>query len=759
MPSSGAHSNLSTHKGKPLSSDQIFVDKLVHLCIENKCFNSLNTISKCLLDRAWPFSIHLRKSPPALILNLGFSDIPNLLVISKDPRNGKLQCIIFDSNLSPNYSVSYMDNRRVVSSTIQKYLDDLAKGLFDHMGYSAEFLTQFRAQYRIWHFEQQVVDMNMNVRSKLPLLNEDALPNITFNAKEKEKDSKVSSFYFRIFIKLQTPHHYLMLSVCPDTSSPHPGHLNESIFLLVTQDAQHSFYDNPFTRGNKNKLDSIEIGTTEEKDKSKLREKSLPCSVTSFLTISNIFHLMSDFVESTSYESLTLAPLQKRRMQSYGAQFVYCKKNEFISSSKLCDLIFNLDTLISIYHLQNALNQADCFEHFLVPTHTFSFSTRILILVKPPCPTHVTRTVYTNFCDRLSYCRFHLIPNQQWIIQFIFSSPLLDFNKSNSNLAFTSCCSGEVIYEHFSSDLESILMLYGPLVEFSLYLKSSKLLGKNCRIQSYTYTCVVILFCSEEQELNQGSLLDIVWNPKEKKFHLELNNSPHAFAQSSFEDTFNSNYSIAQLVFGLLKLFPMYRLIEQSSMNSRIKYQAGPNPGVIRLGFKSYIDFEICNNNKVIIHPQRHESTDRVFNLLDQFIDSFKVGDINYKDIYESGSLQIPAITRSHSLSAGSPGFPLRPYSPASKFSFSQTPFTASKSSPFFPSTFVSRTQQQFFPANGFEYTYLSSPSNYPTKTIHFATFKLLILPKKHYNPPLANFLGKYLVLIIRIFLLLYILE
>ena len=718
------------------------MDKLVHLCIENKCLNSLNTISKCLMDRAWPFSIYLRKSPPALLLNLGFTDIPNLLVISKDPRNGKLQCIIFDANLSANFSLSYLDNGRVVSSTVQKYLDDLAKSLFDHMGYSAEFLTQFRAQYRIWHFEQQAVDMNMNVRSKLPLLNEDTLP-CTFNTKEKEKDSRIYSFYYRIFIKLQTPHHYLMLSVAPDTSSPHPGYLNENTYLIVTQDAQLSFYDNPNARTNKNKLDIIDIGNTEERDKCKLLDKSFPCSVTSFLTISRIFHLMSDFVESTSYESLNLAPLQKRRMQSYGAQFVYCKKYEFTSSSKLCDLLFNLDTLISIYHLQDSLNQAECFEHFLVPTHTFSFSTHILILVKPPYPTHVTRTVYTNFCNRLSYCRFHLIPDQRWIIQFVFSSSLLIFDESSRNLTFTSCCNAEVIYEHFFSELESMLMLYGPLVEFSLYLKSSKLLGRKCRIQNYTYTRVEILFCSEEQELNQGSLLDIVWIPKEKKFHLELNNSPHAFAQSSFEDTFNSNYSIPQLLFGLLKLFPMYRLIEPSTMNSRIKYQAGPNPGVIRLGLKNYIDFEICNNNKLIIHPQRHESTDRIFNLLDQFIDSFKVGEINSKDIYDSGSLQIPAITRSHSLSAGSPGFPLRPYSPASKFSFSQTPYTTSKASPFFPSTFVSRTQQHFFPSSGFEYTYLSS-NNYPTKTIHFSTFKLLILPKKHYPSPLANFLGKY---------------
>ena len=694
------------------------------------------------MDRAWPFPIHLRKSPPALLLNLGFSDIPNLLIISKDPRNGKLQCIIFDSNLSPNFSLDSMENGRLVSSTIQKYLDDLAKSLFDHMGYSAEFLTQFRAQYRIWHFEQQVVDMNMIVRSKLPLLNEDTLPS-TFNAKEKEKDSKIFSLYYRIFITLRTPHYYLMLSVSPDTSSPHPGHLNENIYLIVTQDSQFSFYDNPNARSNKNKLDIIEIGASEERDKCKSQDKNLPCSVTSFLTISRIFHLMSDFVQSTSYESLNLAPLQKRRLQSYGAQFVYSKKYDFTFSSKLSDLIFNLDTLISIYHLQHSLNQADCFEHFLVPTHTFSFSTRILILVKPPCPTHVTRTVYTNFCDRLAYCRFHLIPDQRWIIQFVFSSPLLTFDNSSRNLTFSSCCSGDVIYEHFFSDLESMLMLYGPLVEFSLYLKSSKLLAKCCRIQNYSYTRVKILFCSEEQELNQGSLLEITWNPKGKKFNLELNNSPHAFAQSSFEDTFNTNYSIPQLLFGLFKLFPMYRLIEQSTMNSRIKYQAGPNPGVIRLGFKSYIDFEICNNNKVIIHPQRHESTDRVFNLLDQFIDSFKVGEINSKDLFDSGSLQIPAITRSHSLSAGSPGFPLRPYSPASKFPFSQTPYTASKSSPFFPSTFVSRTQQQFFPSSGFEYTYLSSTNNYPTKTIHFSTFKLLILPKKHYFSPLANFLGK----------------
>ncbi|KAI6658853.1 hypothetical protein LOD99_15178 [Oopsacas minuta] len=741
--SSGVYINSPYHNGKPLNSDNIFIDKLIHLCIENKSFHSLKCISRCLSDKGWPFPVYLRESPPALILNLRFTDIPNMLVISKDPRNGRLQCIMFDYNLSPNNLLRKKFICKSLPSIVQKHLDELGKCIFDHVNYATEYLTQFRAQFRLWHFEQQILDMNLCVSSRLPLLNEEALPNIS---NFREKDSKISSFYFRIFIKLQTSFYYLILSMCPDISSQNPGHVKENLYLLHTQEAPFTFHDISNSRNHKSKLDNINTSIYRELSNNvDFQEKCVTNLPTSFLTVCKIFRLGSDVTVRDGFDCFSMAPLQRRRMRSYGSQFILRDENiRWLSLYELSDHIFTLDILISIFHLQHALKQVNNLEHFLVSSQALQHSSRTLVLVMPPCPSNVCKPVYSNFCNCLYYCRFSLMPNKHWLVQLVFSTPIIFSNNTQYNLSY-NVCEGATLFEQFYSDFESILMLYGSIVEFSLYLQSSTLLRKKFKVKRYDYTHLSITFCGEEIEFSPGALISLYWNSNERKFHLEFTNMPQSFAQSSYEEAFNSNYSIPQLLFGLLKLFPFYRLIEQSIMNSRTRFQAGPFPGIIRLVFKLFIDFEIHNNNKIIIHPHRHESNERVFNLLEQFIESFKVGEINSRDNLDICSLQIPAIARSYSLSSGSPGFPLKPFSPASKLtSIAQTPFTASKASPFFPnySAFSSKTHQQFFPTtNGLENLYNSR--KYQSKSIPFSTFKVLLLPKKKFsNPPLANFLG-----------------
>ena len=710
------------------------------MCIENKSYFTLEGIRKTLWDRAWPFLIHLRKSPPCLILNLGFPDIPNSLVISKDPRNGRLQCVIFDYNISSNSLIKEKCFCKTLYSVVQKHLDELARGIFDHINYSFEYLTLFRAQFRIWFFEQQMLEMNLLVSSKLPILNEEAIPNICHF---KEKDLKMCSFYFNIYIKLQTSCYYLMFSVLPDFSSLNFGSLNESIHLLQIQEFTFTFHDISNSRYNKNKLESIDIGVAKDlKDRSILPDESFPVLLPSFLNIGRVYHLFTDMRICHNAQQYILAPLQKRRMQTYGAHFLMNEHPRLLHTSKLYDILFNIEILISLFHLQHTLEVNGCSELFFVPFQSKVESSRTLILLKPPCPNFVSITLHSSFCKDLLYCRFYLIPKRQWLVQIVHSSPVIFSKTSHCTLSYPSQFDGKVLYERFCSDFEAILMLYGSLLELSIYMSS--LLKRDFYVQKYDFMGVSISFCTEEQDVTQKAVINIYWSSNDKRFRLEFLHCPQVFAQSSFEELFNFNYSIPQLLIGLSKLFPLYRLIEQSTLNSRIRFQTSPNnPCMIRLVFKLFIDFQFCTNNLIILHP--HETTDRLFALLGKFIESMKVSEVVHKEHPDTAPFQISAFSKSYSIPSGSPGFPLKPFSPASKFpSLSQTPHT-SKPSPFFPytSTSMSKTHEQFFPSSGFEYLCTSHSNKHLTKTIHFSTFKQLILSKKKpNNSPLANFLG-----------------
>ena len=738
--SSAANSTSIPHNGKSLNSHQIFIDRLIHLCIENKSYFTLDGIRKTLWERAWPFPIHLRKSPPSLILNLGFPDIPNSLVISKDPRNGRLQCVIFDYNISSNSLIREKYFCKTLYSVVQRHLDELARSIFDHINYSVEYLTLFRAQFRIWFFEQQMLEMNLLVTSKLPILNEEALPNMCHF---KEKDLKLCSFYFHIYIKLRTSCYYLMFSVLPDSSSMNPGSLSESVHLLQTQELTFTFHDISNSRVNKNKLESIQISVSKDSmDGVILPDKSFPVTLPSFLNIGRVYHLFTDMRICHNAQQYMLAPLQKRRMQTYGAQFVFNEHPQLLHTSKLYDILFYIEVIISLYHLQHTLEVNGFSELFFVHSQSEVESSRTLILLKPPCPNFVSKTLYNNFCENLLYCRFYLIPKQQWLVQIVHSNPIIFSKTSHCTLAYPSLFDGKVLFERFCSDFEAILMLYGSLLELSLYMSS--LLKRNFYVQKYDFMGVSISFCAEEQDVTHGATINIYWGSNDKRFHLEFLHCPQVFAQSSFEELFNCNYSIPQLLIGLSRLFPLYRLIEQSTLNTRMRFQSSPNnPGVIRLGFKLYIDFQFCTNNLIILHP--HESTERLFTLLGQFIESLKVSEVVHKEHTDTAPYQMSAFTKSYSIPSGSPGFSLKPFSPASKFpSLSQTPHT-SKPSPFFPntSTSISKAHEQFFPSSGFEYLYSSHSNKHLTKTIHFSTFKQLVLSKKKpNNSPLANFLG-----------------
>lgn len=723
-----------------MNSDQIFIDRLIHLCIENKSYFTLDGIRKTLWDRAWPFPIHLRKSPPCLVLNLGFPDIPNSLVISKDPRNGRLQCVIFDYNISSNSLIKEKCFCKTLYSVVQRHLDELARGLFDHINYSVEYLTLFRAQFRIWFFEQQMLEMNLLVSSKLPILNEEALPN---TCHFKEKDLRNCSFYFHIYIKLQTTCYYLMFSVLPDSFSLNPGLLNESIYILQAQEFTFTFHDISNSRINKNKLESIEISVSNElKDLTVLPDKTIPILLPSFLSISRVYHLFTDMPICHNAQQYILAPLQKRRIQTYGAQFLFKEHIQLLRTSKLYDTVLNIEIIISLFHLQHTLEVNGCMEHFFVRSQSEVDSSITLIMLKPPCPTFVSKTLYNYFCENLLYCRFYLIPKQQWLVQIVHSFPIIFSRTTHCTLAYPSLFDGNVLYERFCCDFEAILMLYGSLLELSMYIDS--LLKKNVFIQKYDFMGVSISLCTEEQDVTHKATINIYWSSSDKRFHLEFLHCPQVFALSSFEELFNSNFSIPQLLIGLSKLFPLYRLIEQSTLSSRIRFQASPhNPSMIRLVFKLFIDFQFCTNNMIILHPD--DSTERLFALLGQFIEFLKVSEVVHREHPETAPYQISAFNKSYSIPSGSPGFPLKPFSPASKFpSLSQTPHT-SKPSPFFPSTStsISKTHEQFFPSSGFEYLYASHSNKHLTKTISFSTFKQLIFSKKKpNNSPLANFLG-----------------
>ena len=655
----------------------------------------------------------------------------------KDPRNGKLQCIIRDFNicnsLEPNNSTLL---------NIQTQLDDLAKALFDNVTYAAELLTHFRAQFRLWHYEQQAIEMGMPVSSKLPLLNGHIL-SLLSQYKERERDCKVNSFYFLIYIKLKTPNYYLMVSVTPDLSTPYPSHIVEDIYLLLTQSVHFSSLENQNPRVSKNKINIIYTGNYSEGREEKLLSDSKLHLVTphlSFLTVRNILKLRQDHdVATVSSYTFIIPPMQKRRIQSYGANVVYFPHTDlFQKSTNFYDLFQQLDILISLFQLEIDLNQEGCSDYYISTAKLFDLSPS-LIIFKLPCPNCVSKVVYRKICKQLSFCRFNLIPNKHWIVQLALSPSYFNCNESFVNLTYPFSFNSSTVFERFYTDWEAILMLFGSVMEYHLYLGSSDILRKYSKITSYSYNRLTLSYSSED--INQSAQLEIFWHSNTKRFQLLFINGPHSFAQTSFEDVFNAKYSLPQLLFGLIKLFPLYRLIEQTMINFR-KYQAGPNPAIIRLGFKIAIYIEYCHNNTIIIHPYKPDSVERVFALLEKFIDLFE--DTTCSDLLDAGSLQIPAITRSISLSAASPGFSLKPFSPAStRLSLSQTPYTTTKASPFFPSL-LSVPQQQFFSPNTWDSNYSHSTCVSPTKTVNFSTFKLIMSPskKKLYLPPLSIFLG-----------------
>lgn len=266
--SSTFQTTLTVSKDRFVYGDQLLLDRLIHGCIQSKSLHALQTVKKCLLDKKWPYPIDLRRSPPALILKLSLPDGPDIIEISKDPRNGKLVCLLHEFNstsLQDPASLSPISKTNFNHIILQHSLDELARNLFDKMTYAAESLTQFRANLKLWQLEQQALQMNLRSSCKLPL-REDILPGNTPTTKDKDK-SRIPTLN-RIFIHLNTSNHFLLVHITaatltnPTTRTYIPGAIDEHYFIVQTQATNYTLYEAQTTHKSKlSKSDSMATNT------------------------------------------------------------------------------------------------------------------------------------------------------------------------------------------------------------------------------------------------------------------------------------------------------------------------------------------------------------------------------------------------------------------------------------------------------------------------------------------------------------------
>lgn len=472
-----------------------------------------------------------------------------------------------------------------------------------------------------------------------------------------------------------------------------------------------------------------------------------------------------DYLPNIVPDTFHISPLQMRRIQGLGADFPH---SAFINTSTppnisyLWHLTSHLDSSLPILILSKCLLLRNCYSHFSIPSNVCDNGQTVLVLSPPPCPTHVTKSVYQRFCKHLKSLRFNFIPNKGWVVQIILKATHHFPTEIEANniiiWEYSVHLQGDLILDAFMQNWESVLMLYGPTVELGAYLRSQNCLSKVCYIHRYIYKSVRIYY--DEKLTSCMFKMDIYWDAEDKKFSIDfVNDKILVTAKSGLEHILNQSYCIPQLVTGIISLLPIYQLLNMTMGMSRLKINAN-NPKIVQFTYKHIlIDIEVFNKSDIAMKLLN----ERFYKLLQKLISDLTNEE---KPLTEDPGavppLQLPAIQRAASISfnAFSPAN-MRPSSPATRHisSMVTTPYTASKQGLFFSGSinlnssipapspmFFAQTSADGTPSNLTQ----TSPQQY-TATIPLRTLKLLLTPvphasqtSPHFQAPLFNLIPAF---------------